>query len=110
MRMFKCGFLVLVSFVSACDGSSGGNADYAVLQKESIACTPPAQVEIQPWGKSGLSGSCKMIVGQFTGVENGRVILRGQYEAGRQVGVWRWYDKDGNVTKTIDYSRSAPAH
>ena len=105
MSMLRIGLLVLICpLVSACTGS-GRNADYGLLEKESITCAPPAQVEIQPWGKIGLSKSCRMVDGPFVGVENGYVLLRGQYEAGREVGIWRWYDKDGNVVKTIDYSK-----
>jgi len=36
--------------------------------------------------------------------ENGYVHLRGQYDAGKQTGIWRWYDRQGNVVKEIDYS------
>lgn len=103
--MQRISLLVLIgSLVSACTDSSR-NADYGLLEKEKITCAPPARIEIQPWGKIGLSKSCRMVDGPFVGVENGYVLLRGQYDAGREVGIWQWYDKDGNVVKTIDYSK-----
>lgn len=106
MKILKSGLLIVIGFVSACAESSDDNADYAALQKEGISCAAPAQVRIEPWGKSGVSESCQLAVGKFAGVENGRVILRGQFEAGRQVGIWRWYDSGENVVKVVDYSKS----
>ena len=33
--------------------------------------------------------------------ENGKPYYTGQYEHGNCVGEWKWYDEDGNVTKTV---------
>ncbi|HEY0334072.1 MAG TPA: hypothetical protein VGC74_10225 [Stenotrophomonas sp.] len=110
MNMLRVGFLVVVALlISACADPSPYPAG-GLLDKENVECVPPARLEIQPWGKSGSSKSCKITDGPFVAAENGYIHLRGQYEAGREVGIWRWYDKGGSVTKTIDYSKSAPAH
>ena len=102
--MLRTGLPVLVGLLSACAGSDR-NIGGGPLDKEGVECVPPARLEIQPWGRSGLSKSCKMANGPFVATEDGYVHLRGQYESGREVGLWRWYDREGNVVKTIDYSK-----
>lgn len=106
MNMIKAIFFVIVisAFICACSHDSGSNKNYELLSSEAITCDPPAQVEVQPWGKGGLSRFCSIKSGMFVTAEDGYVHLRGQYEAGKQVGIWRWYDRDGNVVKVIDYS------
>lgn len=104
--MLRVGFtLTGVLLIAGCTNSAGKDANHELLDRESVTCSPPARPEIQSWGQAGLSLSCKMVNGSFVAVENGYVHMRGQYEAGREVGMWRWYDKDGNVVKTIDYSK-----
>lgn len=106
MSMAKTVLIVLVvlAFASACARDSGDDKNYELLSSEAVACEPPAQVEVQPWGKSGLSKSCSIKSGGVVTAENGYVHLRGQYDAGKQAGIWRWYDRRGNVVKEIDYS------
>lgn len=106
MSMLKTIFCMLAIsvFVSACARDSGSDENYELLSSEAITCTPPAQVEVRPWGKAGLSRSCSIKSGPYVTAENGYVHLRGQYDAGKQVGIWRWYDRQGNVVKEIDYS------
>jgi hypothetical protein len=106
--MLRVGLLILIGLLFSACADSGGNVVGGPLGKEIVECVPPARLEIQPWGKSGSSKSCKITNGPFVAAENGYVHLRGQYEAGREVGIWRWYDRDGNVVKTIDYSKSNP--
>lgn len=108
--MLRVSFLVLIGLLISACADSGGTAAGRLLDKENVECVPPARLEIQSWGKSGLSKSCKIASGPFVAAENGYVHLRGQYEAGREVGIWRWYDRDGNVVKTIDYSKSNSVH
>ena len=106
MNKLKLGFCVsLVFALLACDRDAPSvDEDYEVLSKESVSCEPPARMEIQSWGKNGLSRSCKLQSGPFLAAENGYVHFRGQYKAGKEVGIWRWYDKEGNIVKEIDYS------
>lgn len=101
--IFSC--LVLVD--GACSRSSQSGAidqDYDALKKEAITCDLPARAEMRPWGKTGKSNGCYVRSGPFIAAENGYVHLRGQFKEGKEVGVWRWYDKQGNVVKEIDYS------
>ncbi|HLK97433.1 MAG TPA: hypothetical protein VK364_06665 [Hymenobacter sp.] len=109
MRTLKLILLILIGLIciSACNAPGQDTDDE--LDKEIIECVPPARLEIQPWGKSGSSKSCKILNGPFVAAENGYVHLRGQYEGGREAGTWRWYDRSGNVVKTIDYSKLGQA-
>ena len=73
--------------------------------KESLSCPSPAQGEFDGWGKTGTIHICKITHGPFVAWENGYVHLRGQYENGKEVGEWLWYDANGTVVKKIDYSK-----
>jgi hypothetical protein len=72
---------------------------------EKISCPSPAVSEFAPWGQSGSEHVCNVRHGPFTTFENGHVQIRGQYDQGRESGVWRWYGADGKVVKEIDYSK-----
>lgn len=96
--------VLLYIFLSGCTRESGGDKDYEALSKQNISCTSPAELEVQPWGKNGVSRSCNIKDGDFIAAESGYVHFRGRYKGGKQVGVWRWYDEKGNVVKEIDYS------
>jgi hypothetical protein len=74
---------------------------------ESLSCPPPAQSEFAGWGKSGSEHVCKIRHGPFVAFENGYVHIRGQYDQGKETGVWRWYSANGKVEKEINYSTSA---
>jgi hypothetical protein len=36
---------------------------------------------------------------------DGSMMRSGRFEVGRQVGVWRTFDRDGNVVKETDFSK-----
>lgn len=80
------------------------NQDYEAVKKIPIECEAPAQAEMRPWGKVGQSYGCYIRTGQFVAAEDGYVRLRGQFNEGKEAGIWRWYDKQGNVIKEVDYS------
>ncbi len=106
--MLKLGSGLAVALaLSACARHSNGDENYELLNNERVLCPPPGNMEVQPWGKNGLSRSCIVKSGPFVAAEDGYVHLRGQYKAGKQVGIWRWYDKQGNLVKEIDYSANS---
>jgi antitoxin component YwqK of YwqJK toxin-antitoxin module len=72
---------------------------------EKLTCPSPAMDEFQPWGKSGTQHICKIKHGPFIAWENGYVHVRGQYDNGKETGVWYWYDKNGSVINKIDYAK-----
>ena len=41
--------------------------------------------------------------GKFQGWEDGYKQLEGYFDNGKQQGEWSWYDRDGNVIKSIVY-------
>jgi len=92
--------LALVECISAC-----GNKEDAKSFAENISCPPPAVAQIEPWGKSGAQEICKIKHGPFVAWEAGYVHLRGSYTNGEKTGVWRWYDRSGNVVEEIDYDK-----
>lgn len=87
-------------------GCSNEGSDSTKFFNEKLACPAPAVDEFQGWGKSGTQHVCKIKHGPFVAWENGYIHLRGQYENGKETGVWYWYDKKGNVVKKIDYTRA----
>jgi len=87
-------------------GCSNESEDFNNLFNEKLNCPAPAVAEFQAWGKSGTQHVCKIKHGPFVAWEGGYVHVRGQYENGKEAGVWYWYDKNGSVVKKIDYSRT----
>lgn len=87
-------------------GCSNEGSDSNNFFDEKLACPAPAVAEFQAWGKSGTQQICKIKHGPFVAWEGGYVHVRGQYANGKETGVWYWYDKQGNVVKKIDYTRS----
>jgi len=87
-------------------GCSNESEDFNNLFNEKLNCPAPAVAEFQAWGKSGTQHVCKIKHGPFVAWEGGYVHVRGQYENGKEAGVWSWYDKNGSVVKKIDYSRT----
>lgn len=105
MIMFRPMFYMAIALgVSACAQDSASGKDYGLLEREGVSCDPPAIMEIQQWGESGLSASCNIRSGPFVVAEDGYVHLRGHYKGGLRVGIWRWYGPQGNLLKEIDYS------
>jgi len=96
-------FISIAFCVSACFHYDW-DRDVEVLEKEEIVCTPPARLEVNGWGKTGLSKSCMILTGPFIAAKDGYIQVRGQYKEWRKVGIWNFYDKDGNVIETINYS------
>jgi len=97
---------LFVSFCVAACFRYDWDRDREVLEKEEVVCTPPARLEVHRWGKYGLFKSCVILSGPFVAAKDGYIHVRGQYEAWQEVGVWTFYDKDGNIVKTIDYSET----
>ena len=83
---------------------SKGNIAKREFLAEKLLCPPPAKESFEPWGESGSQHVCEIKHGPFVVFESGRIQLRGQFENGKEVGVWRWYDADGKVAKEISYS------
>ncbi len=97
----RIGLLIACFALSSC---SVGGSDTSKFFDEKLACPPPAEAEFGAWSKSGSHQVCKIKHGPFVAWEGGYVHVRGQYEMGKESGVWRWYDRQGNVVKEIDYS------
>lgn len=97
-----CACLVVVLQLGACAKETPAQRAFF---KESLSCPPPSQAEFTPWGKTGSEHVCKIKHGPFVAFENGYVHVRGQYDQGKESGVWRWYGADGKVEREIDYSK-----
>ena len=95
-------WLLLALLVAGC--SNDGAARKAFFD-EKLTCPSPAVDQFEPWGQSGSAHICKIKQGSFIAFESGRVQIRGQYDQGKEAGVWRWYGADGKVEKEIDYSK-----
>lgn len=78
--------------------------DYARARDyKEFSCPPPGLEEFGSWGKSGRMRRCVIRNGSFVASE-GDTFFAGQYKDGKQVGIWRWYDRAGKVSKEVDYS------
>lgn len=97
----RIGLLVACLLLFGCSNEQGGANSFF---DEKLACPAPAVAEFQAWGKSGTQQICKIKHGPFVAWEGGYIHIRGQYEHGREVGVWFWYDKHGNEVKKLNYS------
>lgn len=102
-RCFGC---VAVLGMLLLGGCGKDDAASEAFLEEKIACPSPAVDEFAPWSQSGSEHVCKIKHGPFIAFESGRVQIRGQYDQGKESGVWRWYGADGKVVKEIDYSKT----
>lgn len=98
---------VLVASCAALSACSNESADPVDLSHEKIECSSPAEAEYGAWSKSGSYQACKIKHGPFVAWEDGYVHVRGGYDMGKEAGVWRWYDRKGDVVREIDYSAAA---
>ena len=73
------------------------------MQDAKIKCPDGSHVEYSPWGEVGWEKSCKMNHGKFTAWKGGRIVIDGQFNNGVKTGTWIYYDKNGNIEKTINY-------
>jgi hypothetical protein len=96
-------FLVVALQLGACVKETPAQRAFF---NESLSCPSPAVSEFAPWGKSGSEHVCKIKHGPFVAFENGYVHIRGQFDQGKEAGIWRWYDAAGKVEKEIEYSRT----
>jgi len=98
-------FLLGCFFLFACGNGLDPdyNINYKLIDNEKLSCPPPAIFHAIKYGKSGVFFVCKFNDGPFVAVENGYVNIRGKYKAGWAVGLWEYYDKDGNVVNSIYY-------
>jgi len=98
-------FLFVIFCISACSDGVDPNykINYNLIKNENLKCPPPAIPHVPRYRKSGVFLICKFNDGPFVAVENGYIHIRGQYKAGRHVGLWENYDKDGNVFKSTYY-------
>lgn len=85
-------------------GCSDKQSDPNSFFNEKLTCPTPAVAEFEAWGKSGTQQVCKIKHGPFVAWEGGYIHVRGQYENGKETGVWYWYDKNGSVEKKVDYT------
>ncbi|BBL60356.1 hypothetical protein [Methylomonas koyamae] len=89
-------------------GCSQENDELKNFYDEDIQCPSPSVAEFTGWGKSGVQHICKIKHGTFIAWEGGYVHIRGQYEYGKETGIWSFYDSTGKLEKTINYSNAKP--
>ncbi len=103
MNLLKAHSLTICLLLFGCSNEQSINDKFF---NETLSCPNPALGEFEGWGKSGTIHICKIKHGPFVGWENGYVQLRGQYENGKEVGEWFWYDASGTVVKKVDYPKT----
>lgn len=94
--------LIACSMLIGCSGTDSS----ASFFNERLACPPPAEAQFEPWSESGRQQVCKIKHGPFV-IWDGHINVRGQYDMGRKVGVWRWYDAEGNVTSELHFPETS---
>lgn len=77
-------------------GCSNKQNDTDKFFNENLVCPATAVAEFDAWGKSGTQQICKIKHGPFVAWESGYIHVRGQYDSGKETGIWYWYDKDEN--------------
>ncbi len=94
--------LLFVSLgVIGCTNDKDKTSNDSKIFQEKFNCPDGSIAEVDNWGKSGRSRSCKLKHGKFIGWENGRKVYEAHYKLGRLVGESYWYDTDGNITKVV---------
>lgn len=107
--MQKNKLLIIFCFVLIITQSCGNKESKSIklfnnkISKE-FKCPNGSIVEVDGWGKSGLSHSCKMKHGKFVGWEYGRKIVEGNYNYGVHIGQWKWFDEKGQIELIKNYN------
>jgi len=98
-------FLFVIFCVSACSDGVDPNykISYNLIKNENLKCPPPSIFYRHEYGNSGVFFVCEFSEGPFVAVNKGHVSVRGQHKAGRHIGLWESYDKDGNVVNSTYY-------
>jgi len=101
-------FLLWLFCLSACSDGVGLNykINYNLIKNENLKCPPPSISYRHEYGNSGVFLICEFSEGPFVAVNKGHVSVRGQHKAGRQVGLWESYNKDGNVVNSTYYLKN----
>lgn len=99
----RLSLVACLSLLGCSDGKGNANSFF----NEKLACPSPAVAEFEPWGRSGSQQVCKIKHGPFVAWEDNYIHVRGQFENGKEAGVWYWYDKNGNVEEKIDYGNQS---
>ncbi len=93
----------LMIIIQGCENKETANIElYNMMSKEEHKCPKNTFIEIDDWGESGLSQSCKMKHGKFIGWEYGRIV-EGEYRYGKSIGLWQWYDEKGQIKVIEQY-------
>ncbi|MGZ4012549.1 MAG: hypothetical protein ACXVLF_16435 [Flavisolibacter sp.] len=103
VNLLGISLLIACLLLFAC---SNEQSDSDGFFKEKLICPAPAIAEFERWGKFGTQQVCKIKHGPFVAWEGGYIHVRGQYENGKETGVWYWYDNNGRIVNKIDYSKS----
>lgn len=95
--------LILLALVAAITSCGRSNSNYDLLASKKIRCPEGSYLQYEPWGESGLELVCLLKNGPIVIAEYGHIKIEGQYEMGKEVGEWRWFDASGKVVRTQKY-------
>ena len=100
--------LVLLALVATTTGCGRSNSNYELLAGKKMRCPEGSHLQFEPWGESGLELVCLLKHGPIVIAEYGHIKIEGQYNMGKEVGEWRWYDASGKVVRTQKYEDAKP--
>ena len=104
-------FFCIVALVYINQVGLGMKNDMEITRKAifsvNFSCSKDTKEESAPWSKRGYSRFCTKdgaLEGGWIAWEDEKLAIEGSYHNNKKHGVWRWYDKNGIVCKTIEYN------
>jgi hypothetical protein len=84
--------------------ASSSRDNWEKMQNTPFSCPPGMVVRHDGWSENGTMRYCQPPEeGPWEAWMGGYRRVAGYYKNGKEEGTWRWFDKDGNVTKTVEY-------
>jgi hypothetical protein len=94
-----------VSWLFGSRMAASSKASWTAMQAAPFVCSVGAELRTDGWGKSGYSRSCALPKeGEWEAWEDGYKHISGTYRAGKEHGRWTYYNRDGSVSRIVEYS------
>jgi len=105
MAVAVIGYFAFMTYVSY-QMRASSDKTWGAMKASNFECPPGMDVRTEGWSKLGVSRTCSSPRhGKWEAWSDGYKNIDGFYEHGKEHGVWIFYNKDGSISKKIEYKR-----
>ncbi len=99
------GYFAFMSYVSS-EMRASSNKTWDAMKASRFECPDGMVVRTEGWSKLGVSRTCSNPRhGKWEAWSDGYKNIAGFYEYGKKHGVWIFYNRDGSISKKIEYKQ-----